>query len=400
MTEYTLFIMRDTSTISLRRFLILSKKLFDKYNLIAIFFDIEGSSKEYLDMVREELYRYYLIEVKHYKYISMHDILEDKHIPSTIVFKKSDEELINLFLSNHYDASMKYLAKIYTSLSSFLDSYKIVIMFSDIATSWASQVMIDACKYHKIPTVSMEHAEGMGYIYSHLPPSVDFYIAYGHYNKKNLKNMGVKDDQILLTGSIETDLMLKVMENKEITITVKSILLILKPSKIIEANDYNKELIKTVIRNFKGYHIFIKLHPSVIDIDSEKKQITSWLKPSQKLTIVDISEPLVISLSKVSSCVTFNSFALIESILMKKKVIYLNGIQDSYYPNWNNYNIKSIAIEKISDKLTVSFLDNSLISQEKYNSFVKEFRYVIDNQNLNRISHILNERVLLRGRLR
>ncbi|MFX0137538.1 MAG: CDP-glycerol glycerophosphotransferase family protein [Candidatus Hodarchaeota archaeon] len=109
-------------------------------------------------------------------------------------------------ISHHIEGFLNSFTRDLSTSQNILDIVKPSCTISDIQMPQRNRTILYAAKQKNIKTLSMEHGEGNGEQYKKLPIMYDYYIAYSPYNYNILKEMGVKDEQIFLTGFPETDL--------------------------------------------------------------------------------------------------------------------------------------------------------------------------------------------------
>lgn len=381
MNKSILFICRKASNISIRRYLYLSN-LFGKYGYKSIFLGIDNADESYIEECLNDLLKYYNIKLKYlnYNYIKFNNLEEImQNDEYTQIFKDSDisNPLEKLFCKNHLNAGIKKISNLFYIFDKFIRSINCSLVFFDIPISWTINVFIDVAKYNNINTISLEHAEGMTKIYSNFEPFADYYVSYGDYSYTNLLSMNIPKEKIWKIGNIDNDLIKNINHYSK----KEGILLIFKPFKLIGSKQLNFKLLKKTIELFPNEKIYIKLHPSVYDLDETKKIVTKWISNNEKIKIVNLSEPIAVSLSKTTKCITFNSFAIIEAIQMKNSILCLEDIQNFAYPNWKELS------SNIDVFITTEFLNLKnyewKIQKNNTDNIENHFRYKQNNVGLN-----------------
>lgn len=387
MNKYILFICRKASNITIRRYLYLAN-IFKLYNYNSVFFGIDNAEKSYIEECKQELKNYFNINLDSlsYQYIKF-DNLNNYNVSNERIDKidklNIESPLKELFCNNHLHSSVKRVSELFTSFDSFISSNNYVLAFYDISILWNLNVLLDVCQYKNIKTISLEHAEGMTKVYSNFTPVADYYIAYGVYSYKNLLKMGVKKDCIWEMGNIDDDFIKKLSFNTERS----GILLIFKPFKIKGAEELNSKLLFKTIELFPNEKIFIKLHPSVYDIEKTKKIIEKWINNNKNIKIVNIYEPMAVSLTKSNKCISFNSFSIIEAIKMNNKILCIEGMQNFAYPKWK-YISNEIDVMNIEDYLNLKHYKWKDMSTESSLKLLSFFRY----NNIN-----ISEKIVLKS---
>lgn len=334
MNKSILFICRSDAPISIRRYFYLAG-IFSNYGYKSIFFGIDNADFTFIKQCKQDLEKYYNISLEYlnYNYVKFNELEKIiKNDEYSQIFKDSymANPLEKLFCENHLNPGIKKISNLFYIFDKFIHSINCSLVFFDIPISWPINVFIDAAKYNNINTISLEHAEGMTKIYSNLEPFADYYVSYGDYNYTNLLSMNIQKEKIWKIGNVDNDLIKHINHDCK----KEGILLIFKPFKLIGAEQLNFKLLQKTIGLFPNEKIYIKLHPSVFDLDETKKIVTKWISNNEKITIVNLSEPIAVSLSKTTKCITFNSFAIIEAIKMKNSILCLEDIQNFAYPNW------------------------------------------------------------------
>lgn len=363
-----IFVCRQASNITIRRYFMLAIK-FKQYNVEAHFLAIDNCSKEYIQSCYEDLEKYYNISDKtSYEYNTIPHATSSKKEFSPIDNSIHSPDM-KLFLDSNLKTTITQIETFYNNVELYIKQINPSFIFYDLPLLWTTLTFIEACKNNNTTTISLEHAEGMGKVYSNLLPVADYYIAYGSYNINNLLHMGVSQDKIWKTGNIDSYFM-NLITKSNYEKPKNTILLVLKP---LHFKNENSQLIKKVFELFPKFHIIIKPHPVIYKYEESMNELYGILKGYENFSVVETYEPLSISLNKAEFCICFNSFVVIEASLMKTKLICLTGLQDEVYPNWAAYNIHCININNLN-QLTSEYLNNIDFSSIKYNQLECDFR--------------------------
>jgi len=385
-----LFVVRKESCISLRRYFALADIFYHCYEFNIVFFAVDDCDSDFVKRCFDDAKQYYGVNELPYDYVHAGQLIKKSlkvDCPLSVEKMDTENELLSLFLDHQLESSFSLISSHYRAFESFARNYKPVLVIYDIPILWQTHVLIDACRTCGAKIVSLEHAEGIGKIYSSFKIFADYYISYGEMNSLNLNRMGVPDHQIFQTGNIDTDFMHAVLKRfqKESVWSKPSLLLILKPSKVPGANHDNNELVKVSAENFCNYKILVRVHPSVKAIKVEMDLLKEIVSQYPNCHFADSSEPLSLNLVKVNSVISFPSYALVESIMMKRKTICISGVQDFAYVDWSSYGISTINKNVIHKALVPEAFARAELSEAQVNKLIRDFRHRNDDGATRRI---------------
>lgn len=394
-----LFLITKQSSITIRRYCAIAEFFHFSHGSRICFFGIDDCDEEYVRRCYNDAIKYYGVPEFPYEYVVASSLQsdegeKDEGVSTSLVnITDSDDELVNLFLNNHLKTAITLVGKCYGKFFNYVEHCQVKTVFYDIPIIWATHAMLDACRNIGACVISLEHAEGIGEIYSNLPSFADYYISYGEMNNKNLRKMGVPEERVLLTGNIDTDFMHYVDTHGKTSDfdKQKNILLILKPVRVPDAEAHNKQLIDVANRNLSDFIVHVRVHPTVVDIDKEMQSCMEVVEKYPACHFVDAKEPLSISLERVDSVIAFPSYSLVEAVMLGKKTICISGIQDFAYIDWGRFGILCIHNSCLEKELSSDVVADANPSLEQVKELIKYFRYRNDTNNLHRVTEVIEK---------
>lgn len=417
MMKTILFLLHADYSVSIRRFLLLSKQLFEN-GVVPVFLDFSCELKDKLQEYAKELncddmyvYKsmndFTLTQEEANKYLgkidtskqfdrqitqddSISNLLNELEFDFTDILKQHKDEFLNPFIAKYVQA-MKVLEYLQPSLIVY-----------DLELDKATRGMLFAAQHTGTPILSMQHGEGNAEQYKHFPLMADYYTAYSPFNVKILLEMGIDKRNILLTGAPETDLLTGLDKNKienelqqyGYNPALKTILISLKPSNTGNYKAVNKKIIEDALSLLKlrdDYQLIIKLHPN--DCHNNVDYVHAYSGNGN--TVVIGGSYMISKLFMISDVIlTSYSTAIVEACALGKKVIVIKEDAKVEWPDWNHYNVfTECELGELPETLA-NITDNEyVISQEDTVNFSYYFRYKLDKENTTRLAGAIAELV-------
>ncbi|MBE1302184.1 MAG: hypothetical protein GJ680_20030 [Alteromonadaceae bacterium] len=382
------FAVRELSVSTLRRYAAIAAYLHEKHGFSIIYFDVHYCGEATLAKSIKEATEYYSVKPIPYQYFRVGEYIE---APKTMEPKEPPEGrqeclTVKYFLEEEFSSAFLQVEKYYRAINEFFKLHTPALVLFDIPTVLSINTLVDVANKHSVNTVSLEHAEGIGDLYSHLPAIAQYYISYGKMNFQNLLKMGVPKERIIHSGSVETDFM-HIVNEKGATapeLRSRSLLIALKKNGLPTALQANINLIKQVKEKFPSFTLHVKPHP----VDKSLPPMLSGLieQNDTRISLIDAEEPFSISLERVGLLISYSSYALVESVLMGKKTICISGIQDELYPQWHQFGIHVTESPVTLSEKNLSSYQPSIKQQSATTEY---FRYSSDNLNVTRICNAL-----------
>ena len=298
---------------------------------------------------------------------------------------------------DRWDNKVNLYERILNKISPFYIFYDLEII-PDI------RIFLLAVLRQKINTVSMQHTEGWGDQYSSLPRFADYYIAYSTYNVEKIKKLGIKDENIYLTGTPDTDIVfnLKTAQIKKelykkyvLNFDKKIILLALKPSYqyYLSKNIDLVNIAYDIFGNDERFYILIKQHPVDIKVNLDITYLDGFLL-NKKKKFISGDYPISKLFKITDYFITHISSCIVESILLDVKTIVVELEERAIWPDWESYGIYvKLPFIKLGETLTA--IKNNEYSHNYSNTareeFIKRFRFKYDNKAAYRIAKALNQ---------
>jgi len=279
----------------------------------------------------------------------------------------------------------------------------------DIEIPKRTRALLHAARCLAIPSVSMQHGEGNCEQYDQLPILSDFYVAYSPYNFRKLKEMGVLQERIFLTGAPETDLLETYDPNSirselcrrfRITPDKEMILVALKPNNSKGFYQFNQQLLsilKTSLDGASNHQIVVKQHPTDLQ-QSEIDYLSDF--QSRFPRMIHIPGDFVISkLFAVSGYfITFLSSALVEAIIQDNYTIVIEKDNLVRWPDWNWFGVyDSVNLEALPQTLSkivsgryASEMQRLKLNRKEFSYF---YRFKMDRHNSDRVAAALERTV-------
>jgi 2-deoxy-scyllo-inosamine dehydrogenase (SAM-dependent) len=283
-----------------------------------------------------------------------------------------------------------------------LDEIKPSCIINNVETPQPSRAFFYAAKQRNISVVSMEQGEGRAEQYKEMPALSDYYIAYSPYNRDILRNMGVDEEKILVTGVQDTDLIYnynkeaikeELKRKYQINFEKKIIQVSLRPSNIKFYLSMNIELLNILHDHFAGNHdfeIILKVHPVDLSDYVKTDYCKFYASKYREMKVIEGGFPIS-KLNAVSDyCLTHKSSVIVEAVLQKVPTIVLDST--GKWPDWNKYGVYIPAkIEELAgflqDIKNGTFNKKNKCLEESRREFIHYFRYKFDNHSNERIAN-------------
>ncbi len=330
----------------------------------------------------------------------------DKFQTTEIKERYSPEQLttffgfdINIALSSYYK-QQKYwwtvnLRHAYQILRN-LDPMAVVFSLEALEQT---RIILLQCLRMGIPTVSMQHAEGFCAQYKNLPLLADHYISYSPYNTEILRDMGVKENHIHLTGNPDTDRICNVnrasvkhelSQSCRLSFNRRVLLVALRPSyagTCLSQNIALIELIKKELGGAEDITVLIKPHNSDI---TANLSLGDYSSNTKNVHIINADIPISNLMSVSHYLLTHMSSCVVEAILLRVIPIVIKSLDGAVWPPWDEYGVfESISAENIPDTIR-NVRDGTFhfsCTEDNRSQFINKFRYRVDCKASNRVAN-------------
>lgn len=424
-----LIIIYTYNAVSIRRFLILAKALRED-GYAPIFLDLDGGLADAIvglaksngleptpDILSFPSYQSGILAQQALKITRQMVNIEDGGRSDSL---NSDDDWLSILfrslgidpmmlLNGHVDNMMcQFIYELLVAEKLFNEHQPACVIY-DIEIVATTRSLLYAARENKIPTLSMQHGEGNAEQYKKLPILADAYIAYSPYNVEKLREMKVPSDRVFLTGSPDTELLLKhdagllaleLADRFSINVEKTIIVLSLKPNVgdfFIKINYLIVEAIRQVFTPDDEFAIILKQHPTDLQYNVPLAMLQQYfVDETLAMSVVPGDFPISKLFTVSDYVITPLSFAIVEAVMLDNFVIVVEEDNPPIWPDWNHFNaFEMVSLEQLTVVLeeiksgSYASLHHEIKSHR--DEFVYYFRYKEDSLATRRICDVVTQ---------
>jgi len=266
------------------------------------------------------------------------------------------------------------------------------------------------CNQEGIPIFVIQHGL-LADVEDLIPSLASHYALWGKIAKNILINEGFNEKKLHITGSpryddyllLNKNLYLKnkfkkkvkedfsIQEDKKIillTTTFGGLYLRLNSQNTLLDIEKSILLPMEAIKNKKDFHLIVKLHPGVPNLD-----IPYSIKENMGINNISITKDYdIVKLITACDClITQYSSTILEALILEKPVICLKFDNVEFFTPILKYGAIRLASNLDELKRELKLVFNSPIPLEKYKILLKDFIYKLDSKSSMRVNLLINK---------
>ena len=284
----------------------------------------------------------------------------------------------------------------------FLEDLEPACVIYDLETPQKVRATLWAAKQLNIPVLSIQHGEGNAEQYDQFPVLADDYIAYTPYNAVKLRELGVPEKSIHLTGFPEMDLIpsfdaesiKKAFEEKySLKFDQPVLLTALKPNNNPAFQTLNQTLLEELREAHEDHpeiHFVVKTHPVDSMLPAGEEMIRRIKETYPRFIWIESDETLYRCLAVCDALLTFYSGSLVEALLMDVPAGVIPAEDGVRWPPWDSFRV----FETVDFNAIGAFIDSgweapSARKPEAWMNFLDYFRFPRDGRACERIADVI-----------
>ena len=310
---------------------------------------------------------------------------------------RMNEQLAIAFIKSLHSSSIFYLWRYFAAKAFFnKGSYKAILATDE--NSPLTKSILDAAKFHGIKIIGMQHGTmhdlHPAYIYTKkdiqnrvIP---DYTLVWGHYWKKFLIEKGnYPDSSIIEIGHLRTDIIPKLLENKQDAKTTFKLVFASQPQRDPYLRKQAAFDVFSASKDIPELELIVKLHPREYrDVDYYKS--ISEEAGCNNYTI-DTNTDLYQLIASCDALITCFSTVGAETIYFNKPLIVLDHLKQDI----QRYIEEGVAFQVTNDVELQNVIlklktGGEKFSDKAYIEFIKNYAYKIDGNTGNRIVNFID----------